>query len=198
MNRAVVAVCSELMQVSLALSAYYPLCSGGQPCAYAEAMERLIRRAASVREAEELVETLNGRIRLEELGLPAPALEVLTEELGPAPRWLDALATSFFRFYLFLYRQRRVDGRDLAFALCLWVQKKRLEDPKNPLWRVVEGVEPERVYTEEEARRALKMEERLFQRLWKRSQAFHRNEKAYGFQLILAALSLMAAPPRSV
>jgi hypothetical protein len=170
---------------------------GGPPCDFAEAVERLIRRAASARGAEELLEALNGRVRLEELGMPAPALEALAEELGPEPRWLDALAASFFRLYLGLHRQRRVDGRDLALALCLWVQKRRLEDPRNPLWRAAE-LEPDRLYTEEEARRALKIEERLFQRLWRRALMFHRNEKAYGFQLTLAALSLMAAPPRSV
>jgi hypothetical protein len=160
-------------------------------------VERLIRRAASVRGAEELVEVMEGRVRLEELGLPDPALEVLAEELGPEPRWLDALAFSFFRLYLGLGRRRRVDGRDLAFALCLWAQKRRLEDPRNPLWRAAE-LEPDRLYTEEEARKALKINETLFRRLWRRALAFHRGEKAYGFQLILAALSLMAAPPRSV
>ncbi|MFZ8841258.1 MAG: hypothetical protein ACO2PM_20515 [Pyrobaculum sp.] len=197
MNRTVAAVCGELMQASLALSAYYPLCLGGPPCAYAEAMERLIRRAASARGAEELLAAINGRVRLEELGLPDPALEALTEVLGPEPRWLDALAASFFRLYLGLHRRRRVDGRDLALALCLWAQKKRLEDPWNPLWRAAE-LEPDRLYAEEEARRALKIDEALFRRLWRRAQTFHSNEKAYGYQLILAALSLMAASPRSV
>ena len=197
MNRAVAAVCGELMQASLALTAYYPLCSGGPPCAYAEAMERLILRAASARGAEELLAAINGRVRLEELGMPPPVLEALTEVLGPEPRWLDALAASFFRLYLGLHRRRRVDGRDLAFALCLWAQKKRLEDPWNPLWRAAE-LEPDRLYAEEEARRALKIDEALFRRLWRRAQTFHSNEKAYGYQLILAALSLMAASPRSV
>ena len=197
MNRAVAAVCGELMQASLALTAYYPLCLGGRPCAYAEAMERLIRRAASARGAEELLAAINGRVRLEELGMPPPVLEALTEVLGPEPRWLDALAASFFRLYLGLHRRRRVDGRDLALALCLWAQKKRLEDPWNPLWRAAE-LEPDRLYAEEEARRALKIDEALFRRLWRRAQTFHSNEKAYGYQLILAALSLMAASPRSV
>jgi hypothetical protein len=137
------------------------------------------------------------RVSWEELGLPDPALEALAEELGPEPPWLDALAASFFRLYLGLHRRRRVDGRDLALALCLWAQKKRREDPKNPLWRAAE-LEPDRLYTEDEAREALEMEERLFRRLWRRALAFHRGEKAYGFQLILAALSLMAATPRSV
>jgi hypothetical protein len=132
MDRAVAVVCGELMQISLAFSAYYPLCSGGQPCLLAEAVERLIRRAASARGAEELIEVMKGRARLEELGLPAPTLEALAEELGPEPRWLDALAASFFRLYLSLGGGRRVDGRDLAFALCLWAQKKRREDPRNP------------------------------------------------------------------
>ena len=190
-------VCGELMQISLAFSAYYPLCSGGPPCAYAEAVERLIRRAASARGAEELIEVMEGRVKLEELGLPDPALEVLAKELGPEPRWLDALAASFFRLYLGLHRRRRVDGRDLAFALCLWAQKRRREDPRNPLWSAAE-LEPDRLYTEEEAREALEVEEALFRRLWRRALAFHRGEKAYGFQLILAALSLMATPPRSV
>jgi len=197
MDKAVVVVCGELMQISLAFSAYYPLCSGGPPCAFAEAVERLIRRAASAREAEELVEVLNGRVKLEELGLPDPALEALAEELGPEPRWLDALAASFFRLYLGMHRRRRVDGRDLALALCLWAQKKRQEDPKNPLWRAAE-LKPDRLYTEEEARKALEINEALFRRLWRRALVFHRGEKAYGFQLILAALSLMAVPPRSV
>jgi HEPN domain-containing protein len=197
MDRAVVVVCGELMQISLAFSAYYPLCSGGPPCLFAEAVERLIRRAASARGAEELVEVMEGRVKLGELGLPDPVLETLTEVLGSEPRWLDALAASFFRLYLGLHRRRRVDGRDLAFALCLWAQKKRREDPRNPLWRAAE-LEPDKLYTEEEARRALKIEERLFRRLWRRALVFHRNEKAYGFQLILAALSLMAASPRSV
>ena len=137
MDKAVVVVCGELMQISLAFSAYYPLCLGGPPCDFAEAVERLIRRAASARGAEELVEVMEGRVKLEELGLPDPALEVLAEELGPEPRWLDALAASFFRLYLGLHRRRRVDGRDLALALCLWAQKKRREDPRNPLWRAV-------------------------------------------------------------
>jgi len=192
-----VAVCGELMQISLAFSAYYPLCSDGPPCLFAEAAERLLRRAASARGAEELIEVMEGRVKLEELGLPAPALEVLAEELGPEPPWLDALATSFFRLYLGLGRRRRVDGRDLALALCLWAQKKRREDPRNPLWRAA-VLEPDKLYTEEEARKALEINETLFRRLWRRALAFHRGEKAYGFQLILAALSLMAAPPRSV
>jgi hypothetical protein len=197
MDRAVVVVCGELMQISLVFSAYYPLCSGGPPCAYAEAVERLIRRAASARDAEELIEVMEGRVKLEELGLPEPALEALAEELGSEPRWLDALAASFFRFYLGLHKQRRIDGRDLAFALCLWAQKKRREDPGNPLWRAAE-LEPDRLDTAEEARKALEINEALFRRLWRRALAFHRGEKAYGFQLILAALSLMAVPPRSV
>jgi len=197
MDRVMAVVCNELMQVSLAFSAYYPLCSGGPPCDFAETVERLIRRAASARGAEELLEVMEGRVKLEELGLPEPALEDLAEELGPEPPWLDALAASFFRLYLSLHRRRRIDGRDLAFALCLWAQKKRREDPRNPLWRATE-LEPGRLYTEEEARKALNIEERLFKRLWRRALAFHRGEKAYGFQLILAALSLMAAPPRSV
>jgi hypothetical protein len=197
MDKAVVVVCGELMQISLAFSAYYPLCSGGPPCAYAEAVERLIRRAASAKGAEELLEAINGRVRLEELGLPAPALEALAEGLGPELPWLDALAASFFHLYLSLGRRRRLDGRDLALALCLWAQKKRREDPRNPLWRAAE-LKPDRLYTEEEARKALKMEERLFRRLWRRALALHRGEKAYGFQLILAALILMATPPRSV
>jgi HEPN domain-containing protein len=192
-----VVVCGELMQISLAFSAYYPLCLGGPPCDFAEAVERLIRRAASARGAEELIEVMEGRVRLEELGLPVPALEALAEELGSEPPWLDALAVSFFRLYLGLGRRRRVDGRDLALALCLWAQKKRREDPRNPLWRAAE-LKPDRLYTEEEAREALNIEERLFRRLWKRALAFHRGEKAYGFQLILAALSLMAVPMRSV
>jgi hypothetical protein len=194
MDRAVAVVCGELMQISLAFSAYYPLCSGGPPCLFAEAVERLICRAASARGTEELVEVMEGRVRLGELGLPDPALEVLAEELGPELRWLDALAASFFRLYLGLHRRRRVDGRDLAFALCLWAQKKRREDPRNPLWRAAE-LEPDRLYTEEEAREALEINEALFRRLWRRALA---NEKAYGFQLILAALSLMATPTRSV
>jgi hypothetical protein len=195
MDRAVAAVCGELMQISLIFSAYYPLCSGGPPCDFAEAVERLIRRAASVRGAEELVEVMEGRVRLEELGLPDPALEVLAEELGPEPRWLDALAASFFRLYLGLGRRRRIDGRDLAFALCLWVEKKRREDPRNPLWRVIE-LSSDRLYTAEEARRVLDINEVLFRRLWRRALAT--NGRAYGFQLILAALSLMATPTRSV
>jgi hypothetical protein len=201
MNKAVAVICGELMQVSLALSAYYPLCLGGPLCVYAEAVERLIRRAASARGAEELLEAINGRVKLEELGLPDPALEALVEKLGHEPRWLDALAASFFRLYLGLGRRRRLDGRDLAFALCLWAARKSREDPKNPLWRTAE-LKPDKLYTEEEARKALEVEERLFRRLWRRALAFHRDavrrgEKAYGFQLILAALSLMAAPPRS-
>jgi hypothetical protein len=68
MDKAVVVVCGELMQISLAFSAYYPLCLGGQPCDFAEAVERLIRRAASARGAEELLEVMEGRVRLEELG----------------------------------------------------------------------------------------------------------------------------------
>lgn len=197
MDRAVAVACGELMQVSLAFSAYYPLCSGGPPCAFAESVERLVRRAAGAGGAEELVEVMGGRVRLEELGLPAPALEELAEGLGPEPRWLDALAASFFHLYLSLGRRRRMDGRDLALALCLWAQKRRREDPGNPLWRAAE-LEPGRLYTEEEARQALKIEEGVFRRLWRRALAFHRGEKAYGFQLILAALSLMAVPPRSV
>jgi hypothetical protein len=135
MDKAVAVVCGELAQISLVYSAYYPLCSGGRLCAYAEAVEKLIRRAASARGAEELLELINGRVKLEELGLPDPALEALAEELGPEPPWLDALAASFFRLYLALGRRRRVDGRDLAFALCLWAQKRRREDPEPPLAR---------------------------------------------------------------
>jgi len=194
MDKAVMAVCGELMQISLTFSTYYPLCLDGPSCAYAEAVERLIRRAAAARDAEELLKVMEGRIKLEELSLPAPALKALAEELGPEPRWLDALAASFFRLYFGVYRRRRIDGRDLALALCLWAQKKRREDPKNPLWRAAE-LKPDKLYTEEEARKALAINEALFRRLWRRALA---GDKAYGFQLILAALSLMATPPRSV
>ncbi|MFZ8808734.1 MAG: hypothetical protein ACO2PN_11605, partial [Pyrobaculum sp.] len=35
MDRVVAVVCGELMQISLVFSAYYPLCLGGPPCAFA-------------------------------------------------------------------------------------------------------------------------------------------------------------------
>jgi len=80
MDRAVAVICNELIHISLAFSAYYPLCSGGSPCDFAETVERLIRRAASARGAEELVEALGGRVRLEELGLGHHAALCITSD----------------------------------------------------------------------------------------------------------------------
>jgi hypothetical protein len=196
---AVKAACAELSRLASAFSTYYVLCGGGPPCEFAEVLEALFLYAARAGGAREALRAMGERVPLEALGLgprQGPALALLRRKLGPRPHWLDAVAAALAHAYLRTYRRpRRLDGRLLALALCGWASKAYRENPQDPLWRVVEEVEPEREYTLEELAGALRdVPQEALRRVWERAEIFYRDERAYGYQLILAALHILMDP----
>ena len=163
-------------------------------------MEALFLYAARAGGAREALKAMSERVPLEALELEhGQAVAVLRRKLGPRPHWLDAVAAVLAYAYLQTYRRpRRLDERLLALALCGWASKAYRENPQNPLWRVVEGVEPERVYTFEEFAEALRdVPQEALRRVWERAEIFYRDERAYGHQLILAALHILMDPSNS-
>ncbi len=194
---AVKTACIELSKLAAGFSTYYVLCGGGTPCRFAEALEALFLYAAQAGGAREALRAMTERVPLEALELEhRQAVAFLRRKLGPRPYWLDAVAAVLAYAYLQTYRRsRRLDERLLALALCGWASKAYREDPQNPLWRVVEGVEPERVYTFEELAEALRdVPQEALRRVWERAEIFYRDERAYGHQLILAALHILMDP----
>jgi len=195
---AVKTACVELSKLAAGFSTYYVLCGGGgTPCRFAGALEALFLYAAQAGGAREALRAMTERVPLEALELEhRQTLAFLRRKLGPRPYWLDAVAAVLAYAYLQTYRRsRRLDERLLALALCGWASKAYREDPQNPLWRVVEGVEPERVYTFEELAEALRdVPQGALRRVWERAEIFYRDEKAYGHQLILAALHILMDP----
>ena len=127
----------------------------------------------------------------------------LRRKIGPRPHWLDAVAAAFSLVYEQLKKEaekmeKPLDGYVLSLALCGWASKAYREKPQNPLWRVVEGVEPEKVYTFEELAEALRdVPQEALRRVWERAEIFYRDERAYGHQLILAALHILMDPNNS-
>jgi len=127
----------------------------------------------------------------------------LKRKIGPRPHWLDAVAATFSLVYKQLKKEaekmeKPLDSYVLSLALCGWASKAYREDPQNPLWRVVEGVEPEKVYTLEELAEALRdVPQEALRRVWERAEIFYRDERAYGRQLILAALHILMDPNNS-
>jgi hypothetical protein len=195
---AVKTACIELSRLATSFSMYYVLCGGGPPCRFAEALEALFLYAARSGGAREALKAMSERVPLEALER-GQALAFLRRKLGPRPHWLDAVAAVLAYVYLQTYRRpRRLDERLLALALCGWASKAYREKPQNPLWRVVEGVEPERVYTFEELAEALRdVPQEVLRRVWERAEIFYRDERAYGHQLILAALHILMDPSNS-
>jgi len=127
----------------------------------------------------------------------------LRRKIGTRPHWLDAVAAAFSLVYKQLKKEaekmeKPLDGYVLSLALCGWASKAYREKPQNPLWRVVEGVEPEKVYTFEELAEALRdVPQEALRRVWERAEIFYRDERAYGHQLILAALHILMDPNNS-
>jgi len=194
---AVKTACVELSKLAAGFSTYYVLCSGGAPCRFAEVLEVLFLYAAQAGGAREVLKAMSEKVPLEALELEhGQALAFLRRKLGPRPHWLDAVAAALVHAYLQTYkRPRRLDERLLALALCGWASRAYREDPQNPLWRVVEGVEPGREYTFEELAEALRdVPLETLRRVWERAEIFYRDEKAYGLQLILAALHILMDP----
>lgn len=194
---AVKTACVELSRLATSFSTYYVLCGGGPPCGFAEVLEALFLYAAQAGDAREALKAMSERVPLEALELKhRQALAFLKRKLGPRPHWLDAVAAALAQAYLQTYkRPRRLDERLLALALCGWASKAYRENPQNPLWRVVEGVEPEKEYTLEEFAEALRdVPEGALRRVWERAEIFYRDERAYGHQLILAALHILMDP----
>jgi hypothetical protein len=192
---AVKTACIELSRLATSFSTYYVLCGGGgPPCRFAEVLETLFLYAARTGGAREALKAMSERVPLEALELEhGQALAFLRRKLGPRPHWLDAVAAALAQAYLQTYRRpRRLDERLLALALCGWASKAYREDPQNPLWRVVEGVEPGKEYTFEELAEALRdVPQEALRRIWERAEIFYRDERAYGHQLILAALHIL-------
>jgi len=196
---AVKTACVELSRLAAGFSTYYVLCGGGgPPCRFAGVLEALFLYAARAGGARETLKAMSERVPLEALE-HGQALAFLRRKLGPRPHWLDAVAAVLAHAYLQTYRRpRRLDERLLALALCGWASKAYREKPQNPLWRVVEGVEPERVYTFEELAGALRdVPQEVLRRVWERAEIFYRDERAYGHQLILAALHILMDPNNS-
>jgi hypothetical protein len=194
---AVKTACVELSKLASVISMYYVLCGGGTPCKFAEALETLFLYAAQAGGAKEALKVMTGRVPLEALELEnGQALALLKRRLGPRPHWLDAVAAALAYTYLQTQkRPKRLDERLLTLALCGWASKTYREDPQNPLWRVVEGVEPEKVYTFEELAEALRdVPQETLRRVWERAEIFHRDSRSYGHQLILAALHILMDP----
>ena len=163
-------------------------------------MEALFLYAARAGGAREALKAMSERVPLEALELEhGQALAFLRRKLGPRPHWLDAVAAALAHAYLQTYRRpRRLDERLLALALCGWASKAYRENPQNPLWRVVEGVEPGKEYTLEEFAEALRdVPQEALRRVWERAEIFYRDERAYGHQLILAALHILMDPSNS-
>jgi hypothetical protein len=190
---AVKTACVELSKLASVISMYYVLCGGGSPCKFAEALEALFLYAAQAGGAREALKVMTGRVPLEALELRLEELALLRRKLGPRPHWLDAVAAVLAYAYLQTQkRPRRLDERLLTLALCGWASRAYREDPQNPLWRVVEGVEPEKVYTFEEFAEALRgVPQEALRRVWERAEIFHRDSRSYGHQLILAALHIL-------
>jgi len=198
---AVKTACVELSKLATSFSTYYVLCGGGPPCRFAEVLEALFLYAARAGGARETLKAMAERVPLEALELKhGQALVFLKRKLGPRPHWLDAVAAVLAYAYLQTYRRpRRLDERLLALALCGWASRAYRENPQNPLWRVVEGVEPEKEYTFEEFAEALRdVPQEALRRVWERAEIFYRDERAYGHQLILAALHILMDPNNSL
>jgi hypothetical protein len=193
---AVKTACVELSKLASVISMYHILCGGGPPCKFAEALEALFLYAAQAGGAREALKVMTGRVPLEALELRLGELALLRRKLGPRPYWLDAVAAALAYAYLQTHkRPGRLDERLLTLALCGWASKTYREDPQNPLWRVVEGVEPEKVYTFEELAEALRdVPQETLRRVWERAEIFHRDSRSYGYQLILAALHILMDP----
>jgi len=204
--RAVEVACRELSQLGDTLAAHQAL---GAVRDYLEVLKALLYYpAARASGPEDALRAMTSPVVLsvEALGLEERHGRVvfqLRRKIGPRPHWLDAVAAAFSLVYEQLKKEaekmeKPLDGYVLSLALCGWASKAYREKPQNPLWRVVEGVEPERVYTFEEFAEALRdVPQEVLRRVWERAEIFYRDERAYGHQLILAALHILMDPNNS-
>jgi|GEM_PF-1174435 len=204
--RAVEVACRELSQLGDTLAAHQAL---GAVRDYLEVLKALLYYpAARASGPEDALRAMTSPVVLsvEALGLEERHGRVvfqLRRKIGPRPHWLDAVAAAFSLVYEQLKKEaekmeKPLDGYVLSLALCGWASKAYREKPQNPLWRVVEGVEPERVYTFEEFAEALRdVPQEALRRVWERAEIFYRDERAYGHQLILAALHILMDPNNS-
>ncbi len=172
--KAVAAVCEELFYLSQEL--------GRCLCDVSPALRRLLDAARDelrkdVVRGAELISA--GSVDLSEMQLD------FLEELGPRPAWIDAVAYAAAK----IYRGCR-DGDLLALALCTWALKKWREEPRHPIWRLVESLEPTRLYSP----RDLGEVDRVYLRkIWNTARRVEGvRGRAYGYQLIRAAFVLMA------
>jgi hypothetical protein len=201
--RVVEVACRELSQLGNALVVYQAL---GAVRDYLEVFKALLYYpAAHAKEPEDALRIMSGPVELsvETLGLEERHGRVvfqLMRKVGPRPHWLDAVAAAFALVHKQLKKETEemetpLDSYFLLLALCGWASRAYRENPQNPLWRVVEGVEPEKVYTFEELAEALRdVPLETLRRVWERAEIFYRDEKANGQQLILAALYILMDP----
>ena len=204
--RAVEVACRELSQLGDTLAAHQAL---GAVRDYLEVLKALLYYpAARASGPEDALRAMTSPVVLsvEALGLEERHGRVvfqLRRKIGPRPHWLDAVAAAFSLVYEQLKKEaekmeKPLDGYVLSLALCGWASKAYREKPQNPLWRVVEGVEPGKEYTFEEFAEALRdVPQETLRRVWERAEIFYRDERAYGHQLILAALHILMDPNNS-
>jgi hypothetical protein len=204
--RAVEVACRELSQLGDTLAMYQAL---GAVRDHLEVLKALLYYpAARASGPEDALRAMTSPVVLsvETLGLEERHGRVvfqLKRKIGPRPHWLDAVAAAFSLVYEQLKKEaekmeKPLDGYVLSLALCGWASKAYRENPQNPLWRVVEGVEPERVYTFEELAETLRdVPQEALRRVWERAEIFYRDERASGHQLILAALHILMDPSNS-
>ena len=204
--RAVEVACRELSQLGDTLAAHQAI---GAVRDYLEVLKALLyypaARAGGPKDALRVM-TSPVALSVETLGLEERHSRVvfqLRRKIGPRPHWLDAVAATFSLVYKQLKKEaekmeKPLDGYVLSLALCGWASRAYREKSQNPLWRVVEGVEPEKVYTFEEFAEALRgVPQEALRRVWERAEIFYRDERAYGHQLILAALHILMDPNNS-
>jgi hypothetical protein len=201
--RAVEVACRELSQLGDALAAHQALDAVRD---YLEVLRALLYYpAARAGGPEDALRAMTSPVVLsvETLGLEERYSRVLFQlkrKIGPRPHWLDAVAAAFSLVYIHLKKEaekmkKPLDGYVLSLALCGWASRAYRENSQNPLWRVVEGVEPEKVYTFEEFAEALHdVPQEALRRVWERAEIFYRDERASGHQLILAALHILMDP----
>jgi hypothetical protein len=201
--RAVEVACRELSQLGNALVMYQALCAVRD---YLEVLKALLYYpAARASGPEDALRIMSGPVELsvETLGLEERHSRVVFQfkrKVGPRPHWLDAVAAAFSLVHKQLKKkaekmEKPLDSYFLLLALCGWASKAYRENSQNPLWRVVEGVEPEKEYTFEELAETLRdVPQETLRRVWERAEIFYRDEKANGHQLILAALHILMDP----
>jgi len=205
--RAVEVACRELSQLGDTLATYQAL---GAVRDYLEVLKALLYYpAARASGPEDALRAMTSPVVLsvETLGLEERHGRVvfqLKRKIGPRPHWLDAVAAAFSLVYKQLKKEaekmeKPLDGYVLSLALCGWASKAYREKPQNPLWRIVERADPDRLYAFEDLLREFAdVPEEDLRRVWEKTELFGwRGDKAGGAQIILAVLHLMMCPNNS-